>query len=298
MDWGRKRVLVTGDSGFVGSHLTRELKRLGAQVTTLTHHQGRTTDVRDWDALSGRDSLDIVYHLAGITYVPYCFDNPRETYEVNALGTVNLLELSRMRGVKRFILASSYVYGHPEYLPVDEAHPVRPANPYSRSKVMAEFLCQAYRDDYGMPCTVLRAFNIYGEGQSNSFLIPSILSQLASGHIHLDDPEPRRDFVHVSDVVDAYVKAGEYSATDFEIFNIGSASSHSVAEIVERLLAISHKPATAQYRGNRRRNEIMNVVADVRKAKEKLNWEPTVRLDDGLRWCVDYYLNSWEPHIR
>ena len=172
-------------------------------------------------------------------FVPYSFENPRETYEVNVLGTLNILELCRLYNIGNIVFASSYVYGSPEYLPVDEGHSLSPTSPYARSKVMGEGLCRAYHEDYGLKCVILRIFNIYGEGQSDSFLIPSILKQLVSGEIELMDPEPRRDFLYISDAVDAYVKAGHYTGSDFEVFNMGSGVSYSVDSIANKIIDLS-----------------------------------------------------------
>ena len=288
-----KRILVTGDSGFVGSHLAAELRRQEAEVLTLTERDGCLTDIREWPKvrdLGGKwGRVDLVYHLAALMFVPYSFENPRETYEVNVLGTLNILELCRLCGVEKVVFASSYVYGHPQYLPVDEEHPLNPTNPYARSKVVGEALCKAYYEDYKLNCTILRPFNIYGEGQSDSFLIPSILKQLVSGKIELRDPEPRRDFLYISDAIEAYLKAGEYARSDFEIINIGYGVSYSVDNIVRKVLEVWGQEVEVSYQHQRRRGEIMDVVANVQKAKEKLGWEPKVDFEEGMRRYIEWY---------
>ena len=171
-----KRILVTGASGFVGSHLTDELKREGAEVLAVDVHGKNPIDIRDGQKIrdlgSGIGKLDLVYHLAALMFVPYSFENPREIYDVNVLGTLNILELCRVHSVSRIIFASSYVYGPPSYLPIDEGHPLHPNSPYARSKIMGEGLCRAYHEDYGMQFNILRPFNIYGEGQGDNFFIP------------------------------------------------------------------------------------------------------------------------------
>lgn len=291
-----KRILVTGVSGFVGSHLASELRRQEAEVLTLTERDGCLIDIREWPKvrdLGGKwGKFDLVYHLAALMFVPYSLENPRETYEVNVLGTLNILELCRLCGVEKVVFASSYVYGHPQYLPVDEEHPLNPTNPYARSKVVGEGLCKAYYEDYRLNCTILRAFNIYGEGQGDSFLIPSILKQLVSGKIEVMDPEPRRDFLYISDAIEAYIKAGEYAQSDFEIINIGSGVSYSVDNIVKKVLEVWGQEAEVSYQHQRRRGEIMDVVANVQKAKEKLGWEPKVNLEEGMRRYIEWYKKS------
>jgi UDP-glucose 4-epimerase len=281
-----KRILVTGSSGFVGKNLVEELKRQDAEVLTLTDHDGRRIDIRDQQRVKGiiNDirNIDIVYHLAAITSVPFSFENPRETYDVNVLGTLNILELCRSCNADTIVFASSYVSGQPQYLPIDEKHPLQPTNPYARSKILGEELCRAYNTDFGVKCIILRPFNIYGRGQSKDFLIPSIIAQLQYGKIELKDPDPKRDFIYISDVIDAYIKAEEFKG-NFEVFNVGYGKSYSVKEITEKIVQLYGKDVKINYKNERRKNEIMDTVADIRKAKEKLGWEPSVDIDSGLK---------------
>jgi UDP-glucose 4-epimerase len=202
---------------------------------------------------------------------------------------LNILELCRLRNVDKLVFASSYVYGHPIYLPISEEHPLRPTNPYARSKVIGEALCQAYHDDFGLKCAILRVFNVYGEGQSDNFLIPSILKQTASGKVVLMDPEPRRDFLYVSDAVEAYIKAGEYNSSDFDVFNIGYGTSYSVDEIVNLIIKAWGKDVAISYSHSRRKEEIMDVIADIRKARDCLGWAPMVTIEEGIRKCMQWY---------
>ena len=280
-----KRILVTGSRGFVGKNLVEELKRQDADVLTLTDHDGRRIDIRDQqrvEAIINKiRNIDIVYHLAAITSVPFSFENPGETYDVNVLGTLNILELCRSCNADKIVFASSYVYGQPQYLPIDEKHPLQPTNPYARSKVLGEELCRAYNTDFGVKCIILRPFNIYGVGQGKNFLIPSIIAQLRYGKIELKDPEPKRDFIYISDVIDAYIKAGEFKG-NFDVFNIGYGKSYSVKEIVDKIIRLYGKDVKVKYSGERRKNEIMDTVANIKKAKEKLGWEPHVEIDEGL----------------
>lgn len=285
MKLNEKRILVTGSSGFVGKDLVEELKRQDADVLTLTDHDGHRIDIRDSKRVTGIineiRNIDIVYHLAAITSVPFSFENPRETYEVNVLGTLNILELCRSCNADKIVFASSYVYGQPQYIPIEEEHPLQPTNPYARSKILGEELCRAYNTDFGVKCIILRPFNIYGVGQGKKFLIPSIIAQLRYGKIELKDPEPKRDFIYISDVIDAYIKAGEFNGC-FDVFNIGYGKSYSVKEIVDKIIRLYGKDVKVKYSGERRKNEIMDTVADAKKAKDKLGWKPSVDIDKGF----------------
>jgi len=288
-----KSILVTGASGFIGSHLSVELKKQGADVLLLTDQDGKNIELRDWrklkDYVGKLGRVDLVYHLAAQLFVPYSFENPRDVYEVNVLGTLNVLELCRLYNIQKIVFPSSYVYGHPQYLPIDEGHPINPNNPYARSKVIGEALCKAYHEDYNLNCTILRSFNIYGEGQGDRFLIPSIIKQLESGRIEIKDPEPRRDYLYISDAIEAFVKAGEYSNAEFDVFNIGSGTSYSVAEVVSKVLESWGREAEVDYRGRRRVGEIVDVVANIQKAREKLRWKPYVSLEQGLSKYVEWH---------
>ena len=291
-----KRILVTGAKGFVGSHLCAELIREGAEIVDVDVKGDCAVDIRDWKQIKElggrRGKIDLIFHLAALMFVPYSFQNPRETYEVNILGTLNILELCRVANIDKIVFASSYVYGNPKYLPVDEKHPLTPASPYARSKVMGEGLCKAYHDDYGLKCVVLRPFNIYGDGQSESFLIPSILRQLVSGKVELVDPEPKRDFLYITDLVESYIKAGEYTASEFEIFNIGSGVSYCVDDIVKEIVKAWGSEVEVRYENLRRKNEIMDAVANIRKASIELGWEPKTDFKEGIRKYIQWYKNQ------
>jgi UDP-glucose 4-epimerase len=286
MNINGKRILVTGSNGFVGGNLVEELKRHNVEVVTLTDPERHRIDVRDWQKIKKIENIDMVYHLAAKTYVPFSFENPRETYEVNVLGTLNILELCRLRDVGKIVFVSSYVYGQPRYLPIDEEHPLQPTNPYMRSKVLGEELCRAYNNDFGIKCIIFRPFNVYGVGQSSDFLIPSLISQLQGGKVELKDSEPKRDYIYVSDLIDALIAAEKFNS-DFEIFNIGYGKSYSVKKIVEKIIQLCGKDIKINYKNERRKNEIMDVVADIGKAKEKLGWEPKVSIDDGLSNIIE-----------
>jgi UDP-glucose 4-epimerase len=238
--------------------------------------------------LEDLERVDIVYHLAAIMFIPYAIKNPGKVYQVNVGGTINILEYCRLNDISKLIFASSYVYGEPDYLPVDETHPIKPTNPYTRSKVVSEELCRGYSEDHGIKCVILRPFNIYGPGQNEEFLIPLILKQIREGTIiELKDPEPKRDLLYVNDMIEAYIKAGEYFKNQFEIFNIGSGKSYSVQNIVDMIVQLVDKKVEIKYTGERRENEVMDTIASIEKAITKLNWQPTIELKDGLELVID-----------
>lgn len=229
-----------------------------------------------------RNPPTVVFHLAASTGFRYCWDHPCEAFETNVGGTLSVLEFCR-EVEARLIFLSSYVYGVPEYLPVDEMHPVRPSTPYTRSKVLAEEGCRAFHQDFGVPVVIFRPFNIYGPGQRSDYVIPTMLAQTRLGdRLVLECSAPRRDFVFVEDVVELLLRAVEEDDIGFDVFNVGSGASHSVAELVELLASVSGRPLQATYTDDLREQEAPETVADIQKAKREFGWEPKVDMRIGL----------------
>jgi UDP-glucose 4-epimerase len=285
MKFDGKKVLVTGSSGFIGGLLSTRLESAKADLVKFDRPQG---DIRLWDDVKHLEA-DIVYHLAALAFVPFAFENPRETYETNVTGTLNILELCRNRDVKKIIFTSSYIYGVPKYLPIDEKHPVNPTNPYMHSKMMGEKLCESYSEYYGIECVILRPFNVYGYGQDKRFLVPSIIHQIfEKKKIELENPRPKRDFLYVDDLIDAYIKAIRCDSR-FEIFNIGYGESYSVGKIVDSILRIYGEEMEVHYSRKERENEVMDILADAKKAESELGWKPKTNLEEGLRKTLYSY---------
>jgi nucleoside-diphosphate-sugar epimerase len=265
------KIIVTGSHGFIGTKLVKSLVDDMHEVIPLDLETGY--DITDWDSLKEIIDFDIVIHLAAISYVPKSYEIPREMFKVNINGTLNMLELCRINKAK-FIFTSSYVYGKPQYLPIDENHPTKSFNPYCQSKLIGENLCECYHKDFGVPIIIFRPFNIYGPGQNESFLIPLIIKQIEEdGIVKLKDPKPKRDFIHVDDVVAAYCKALAYEKTSFEIFNLGSGMGYSVEQIAEILVAKSDRLIPIEFSQQKRKLEILVTVADINKARKLLNWK-------------------------
>jgi UDP-glucose 4-epimerase len=294
------KIIVTGSSGFIGTHLVKKLRELKHEVTELDIING--IDITDWEQINNISRFDVFIHLAARIFVPDSYKFPREMYNLNIGGTLNVLELCRINNAK-MVYASSYVYGVPQYLPIDEKHPTVAFNPYCRSKLISEDLCRSYNEDFGVPIVVFRPFNIYGKGLNENLLIPLILSQIRksgkiilkdprpkrrkSGKIILKDPRPKRDFIHVDDAVAAYIKALDFKSDDLEIFNLGSGISYSVKEIAEMLASNFSEDIKIEFSNEIRKNEVLDTVADISSIKNKVGWEPVISFSDGLKGlCV------------
>ncbi len=276
-----QRIMVTGAQGFIGTHLIKALRRdESLKIIPVDHKLGH--ELLSKESLDSLPNADVIIHLAAKMSVTSAWDDPYPVYNMNINATLNMLEFARKRGVQKFIYPSSYVYGAPQYLPVDEKHPVAANNPYTRSKLLGEYLCRSYSQDFNIPTVILRIFNVYGPGLSGIFLIPTIISQLRTHRIVLKDSAPKRDYIYISDVVAAFLKAVDLPVSPFEVFNIGYGVSYTVSEVVNLILKLSAVRCDAAYTAEQRRNEIPDIVASIAKAKQLLNWEPKVSLEDGL----------------
>lgn len=274
------RIAVTGSTGFIGKNLVFALKKSGNEVIEISRSKG--FDICDWESVKFIDPCDVIVHLAAKTFVPDSFSNPREFYQVNNTATLNALELARLWKAK-VIYMSSYFYGAPQYVPVDELHPIYPHNPYAQSKLISEELCTGYNRDFGVSVTAFRLFNIYGPGQDGSLIIPEILKQIEKGKVVLKDPRPKRDYIHVNDVVSAVVKSIETSLEGFNIFNLGTGKSSSVKTLVETLKEVSLKDFDIEFSNEYRQGEVLDSVADTSKLENILGWNAKIDLREGLK---------------
>jgi UDP-glucose 4-epimerase len=168
-------------------------------------------------------------------------------------------------------------------MPIDELHPVSGFNPYACSKIICERLCTSYYKHFGVKVVILRPFNIYGPHQRDIFLIPSIITQAGKGQITLKDSSPRRDFVYITDAIDAYLKAAHYGENDFDLFNIGSGTSLSVKEIVCKIASQLKHHVDINFTEEKRKNEIPDTIADISKAQALLKWEPKISFVEGIK---------------
>jgi nucleoside-diphosphate-sugar epimerase len=270
-----EQILVTGADGFIGRYLASALTEQGADVLGHSACNGDiATTSLSYDA-------GHVYHLAARSYVPDSWTATQDFYATNVLGTVNVLELCRRTGAS-LTLISSYVYGPPQFLPISEEHPLAAFNPYSHTKIMAEEAARYYARQFGLRVAIVRPFNIYGPGQRASFLIPTVVEQALSpdcSEIQVSDPRPKRDYLYVSDLISLLLAIRGREG----VYNAGYGISASVAEVVEIVNSLIPKPKRLVSRDAERRAEVMDVVADIGKARRELAWEPRVSLREGLR---------------
>ncbi len=307
------KCLVTGAEGFVGSYLTKELLKnsdwellgLGVRPTDKEFaFPYRTCDLRDLPSLSSAlnsFSPDIVFHLAGQAFVPRAIENPGETLMINVGGTLNLLELFRLSGkqVRIIYVSSSEVYGNlrSENLPVSENLPTGPVNPYATSKVAAEAYCLQYaRSAKNIEAIIARPFNHIGVGQNPNFVVPNFCRQVlesisnhssGSPEILVGDLTPTRDFLHVSDVVKAYILLSKIGKSA-EIYNICSGKETSIAQVLEWILEFANSNVRTKQDPERLRPmEMLRSLGDNSKLKS-LGWEPEISVKESVREIFEY----------
>lgn len=274
-------ILITGAGGFVGRTLDAALRLRGRRTRLWTHQDGEIA----------RAALDFpgvgqVVHLAAKTFVPDSWSAPAAFYEVNVMGTANVLEFCR-RQQARMIFISSYVYGRPQFLPITEAHPLEAFNPYGHTKLMAEELVDAYARFFGVHRVILRPFNLYGPGQSPHFLIPEIIGQALDpekASIVLQDLRPRRDYLHVADFVRLIENVLDSDADG--VFNAGSGHSVSVEELGTMVNRITGHPKPLLSTATPRPNEILDLYADIGHAAKLLDWSPKISIEEGLAGII------------
>jgi nucleoside-diphosphate-sugar epimerase len=306
-------VLVTGGTGFIGSHLVERLIQNKIKVHVLVENKldnlesirGKISVIKG--DLSGDfsrypKSIKAIFHLAAYSSPQECIKNPLLATKININGTQHMLELARSLQVKKFILASSsYVYGNVKGFPTKEDEQLQPTSPLGSTKASAELLAKSYFDCYEISAAVLRLFTVYGPRSKDDQFIPSLIRQIVStGAIELRDPEPTRDFIYVEDVVCAFMDALELGP-GFGTYNIGTGTETSIQEIAKMLAGISGKKnIKISFGKDSKRADELNKksrhCANIAHAKKMLSWQPKYSLKDGLAITYDWYKKRYGEH--
>jgi NAD dependent epimerase/dehydratase len=306
---GRK-VLVTGADGFIGSHLTEALVRLGCEVRALVfynsfnswgwldHSPREVREALDVFACDIRDphgvreatrGCDIVMHLAALIAIPYSYHSPDTYVDTNVKGTLNVVQAARDLGVEKVIHTStSEVYGTARFVPITEDHPLQAQSPYSATKIGADQIALSFYASFGTPVAVIRPFNTYGPRQSARAVIPTIIAQIASGKrdISLGALHPTRDFSYVADTVGGFIAVARSSQSIGEVINIGSNYEISIGDTGRLIadvmgVAVDFRQDTARLRPEK--SEVERLWADNGKASRLTGWLPSYAGQDGLR---------------
>lgn len=314
----KNTVLVTGADGFIGSHLTELLVREGYQVKALSQYNsfnywGWLEDVDCLDkieVLNGdvRDphyckhitkDVDVIFHLAALIAIPYSYVAPDSYVDTNIKGTLNICQAALENGVKRVIHTStSEVYGTAQYVPINEEHPLQPQSPYSASKIAADAMAMSFYNAFDLPVTVARPFNTYGPRQSARAVIPTIISQIASGmkQIKLGDVSPTRDFNYVEDTCRGFLALANCEAAVGQTVNIASNYEISVGHtlnVIRELMDSEVEFITDEQRLRPGKSEVFRLWGDNTRIRELTGFAPQHDIRAGLQKTIDWFT---QPH--
>ncbi len=307
------KALITGADGFIGSHLTEMLVRAGYSVSALSQYNsfnswGWLEDVEcrgEIEVLSGdiRDAhycrhitrdVDIVFHLAALIAIPYSYVAPESYVDTNIKGTLNICQAALDNKVKRLIHTStSEVYGTAQYVPIDEKHPLQAQSPYSATKIAADAMAFSFYNAFDLPVTIARPFNTYGPRQSARAVIPTIITQIASGQkqIKLGDVSPTRDFNYVEDTCRGFLELANCDAAIGETVNIGSNFEISIKDtlnLIKELMSSDVEFVAEEQRVRPEKSEVFRLWCDNTKIEQLTGFKPQVGIRDGLQKTIDW----------
>ncbi|MGB9143266.1 MAG: NAD-dependent 4,6-dehydratase LegB [Aestuariivirga sp.] len=305
-----KKILVTGADGFIGSHIVESLVDAGYDVRAFVYYNSFGSwgwldmlpkeKLRALDVFSGdiRDQhcvrtammgCGIVMHLAALIAIPYSYQSPATYIETNVTGTLNIVQAAHELSVERVVVTStSEVYGTAHYIPIDEKHPIQPQSPYSASKIGADAIALSFHKSFGTPVAILRPFNTYGPRQSARAVIPTVISQIASGQreIKLGALHPTRDFTFVKDTAKGFIAAAACDAAIGEVTNIGSGFEISIletAQLIAEVMGVSIEIESDAARLRPPLSEVERLFADTSKAQAHFGWAPEYSTIEGFR---------------
>lgn len=307
----KKKVLITGAGGFIGSHLVEACVKRGFKVHAFVHYNGRNSwgwletspvlksievvagDIRDYDSINtAMKGCDTVFHLAALIGIPYSYVSPLAYVKTNIEGTYNVLQSAREFGVKDVIVTStSETYGTAQYIPIDEKHPAVGQSPYAASKSAADQLAISYYRSFGLPVKIARPFNTYGPRQSGRAIIPTIITQIAGNakELKLGNLFPTRDFTFVDDIAAGFLALVEAKGLYGEAVNIGSGMEISIGELAKLIASLMKAKVGVVEDGVRVRckgSEVERLLCDNRKMIASTDWRPRYTLKKGLKETI------------
>lgn len=313
----QKKVLITGADGFIGSHLTELLLEKGYKVRALSYYNSfnywgwleELPTNSNLEVVSGdiRDphfvkyimkDMDIVFHLAALIAIPYSYHAPDSYVDTNIKGTLNVCQAAKdLGGIRVIHTSTSEVYGTAQYVPIDEKHPKQAQSPYSASKIGADAMAMSYYNAFKLPVTIARPFNTYGPRQSARAIIPTIITQIASGikQIKLGDLSPTRDFNFVKDTAAGFIAIAESEDTIGKEINIASNYEISMKDTLLLIKSIMNSDVefiTDEIRIRPENSEVFRLWGDNTLIKSLTKWEPKLTINKGLELTCDWFLEQ------
>lgn len=308
-----KNVAVTGADGFIGSHLVEALLHKGCNVRALSQYNsfnnwGWLEDIAPKDGLDVwcgdvrdpefcrrfTEGADTVFHLAALIAIPYSYIAPDSYVDTNIKGTLNICQAVKDHGNQRLLVTStSEVYGTARYVPIDEKHPRQPQSPYSATKIGADAIALSFFNAFDLDVTIVRPFNTYGPRQSARAIIPTIITQIASGvrEIKVGDLSPTRDFNFVTDTCRGFIDIAEAKNTKGLEINIATGKETSMEEVLKtiaRLMDAKVEWTRDPQRIRPSKSEVFRLLGDNTRIKELTGWQPRVTLEEGLKKTIDW----------
>ncbi len=310
-----QRVLVTGASGFIGSHVTERLVSEGFQVRAFVRYNGRDDrgqidrlprdvqqaievhrgDLKDPEAVrKAVKGQEWVLHLGALIAIPYSYQNPLDVVQTNVVGTAHILDACRDSDtIERVVLTStSEVYGTAQFVPITETHPLRGQSPYAATKIGSDALGESYHRAFELPVSILRPFNTFGPRQSARAIIPTIISQaLSKPSIRLGSLDPRRDLTYVKDTAAGFVAIARCDKALGRVVNIGRGDDLTIGELVEMIGKILGKTIQVETDPDRVRpaaSEVGRLLAGTALAQELFGWKSAYTLEQGLAETVEW----------
>jgi NAD dependent epimerase/dehydratase len=312
----KKKVLITGADGFIGSHLTEELVNNGFEVRAFVYYNSFNSngwldsipneiknkieffagDIRDPNGVrNATKGIDIVFHLAALIAIPFSYHSPDSYIDTNIKGTLNLIQAARDNQVSRVLVTStSEVYGTAQFVPITEIHPKQPQSPYSASKIGADAIAESFYRSFDLPLTIVRPFNTFGPRQSARAVIPTIISQLLCGaeEIKLGDITPTRDLLFVKDTVNAFLKIAECDKLIGHEVNIATQSEITVGALAQSLINQINplaKIVSDSIRLRPEKSEVFRLFGSNEKLKSFTDWKQNYSLEEGLAETVEWF---------
>ncbi len=303
-----KKILVTGSAGFVGSHLIDELIKRDYEVYGFDAHfpgfgnkylnpkcHQINGDVRRYEDVEfAIKNIDYIVHLAAVSHVSNCLNDPKMAFDINVGGTINILDACRKLGnVKRIVCAASdHIYGKNPHLPASEnnrLNALTEGDVYGKTKAFQAVISKMYYDLYGLPVVITASGNVYSSRQSKPNIVPTFIDAALQNkplYVH-GDGKQTRDTYHINDLVSGYIKCIETKNIDGELFNFGSGHETSVNEIANKILELTGSKSEIIHIEDTTLNAMNRMYLYVNKAKIWLDWESKVNLDDGLRRTIE-----------
>jgi dTDP-glucose 4,6-dehydratase len=333
MNLTNKKILVTGSDGFIGSHLTEKLLRLGCNVRAFVYYNSFNSwgwldhtseeirkeidvfagDIRDPHGVrKAIQGCDVVFHLAALIAIPYSYHSPDTYVDTNVKGTLNVVQAARELNIEKIIHTStSEVYGTAKFVPITEVHPLQGQSPYSASKIGADQIAMSFYSSFKTPVAIIRPFNTYGPRQSARAVIPTIILQIANRAktVKLGSLHPTRDFNYINDTVQGFIAVAKSDRTVGEEINVGSNYEISIGDtlaLISKVMEADIEVETDEERVRPEKSEVERLWADNTKIKELTDWKPNYGgregLEQGLRKTVNWFtdpenIKKYKAHI-